>query len=411
MKALFGTVAGFVLVLLGIHLFGDVPVSRILQSFGVPPLAHHFNDLHVITSAARCEMPYEDILAGKCRTGYATLNYPQIWLPLTRFFNGFVPETDYTALLILIAFALVYLIVLYRFSKKAGWIPAAAFCSPVTLLAMERANSDLIIFGLLVFFVLLLHRRVSRPISRMAACALLLLAILLKLYPLAAIVTLLHRKLYPYALALSALTIGYLFLTAGDLKLISAVTPRAFDLSYGQFAVFDRFGALAIRHLPVAFGSSALHRVSAVVTALLAGVLLFLMRSYKIRWPEPGPALPPVTVDLFLTGAAVYCLTFVLGNNWDYRVIFLHLCLPYGSFLLADARLKRFGYGLAGVVLFRSWLNLLLYGTIQLPGFASKLVILLKETIDWTLFAAFLFVLFSVLLRELPLLRQSFRRE
>jgi hypothetical protein len=31
----------------------------------------------------------------------------------------------------------------------------------------------------------------------------------------------------------------------------------------------------------------------------------------------------------FIGGATLYAGTFVLGNNWDYRLIFLILCVPY----------------------------------------------------------------------------------
>src|SRR4029079_696030 len=65
-------------------------------------------------------------------------------------------------------------------SARTGVLYGVALCSPAVMLGIERGNVDLTLFALVVGAVLLAQRSVRGVI---ASCALLLLAALLKLFP------------------------------------------------------------------------------------------------------------------------------------------------------------------------------------------------------------------------------------
>lgn len=51
---------------------------------------------------------------------------------------------------------------------------------------------------------------------------------------------------------------------------------------------------------------------------------------------------------LFLIGGCVYIGTFIIASNWDYRLIFLLLCVP----LLMKLEVKSLRYGLGVLLIF-----------------------------------------------------------
>jgi len=59
------------------------------------------------------------------------------------------------------------------------------------------------------------------------------------------------------------------------------------------------------------------------------------------------------TAELFfIGGATLYTATFVLGNNWDYRLIFLILCAPY---VVTTAQPQRYALMAATLISMNYW--------------------------------------------------------
>jgi hypothetical protein len=144
-------------------------------------------------------------------------------------------------------------------------------------------------------------------------------AVILKLYPIAAIGALRDRRARIVVTVASA---AYLVATSTDIGLILEHTSRQKGWSYGLVAASDAL----LPGLPQPAGPIVLG-----VAILLAAGLLARVR--------PLPQVSPLAQTAFIAGASVYLATFALGPSWDYRLIFLLLTLPA---LLELARANRF---------------------------------------------------------------------
>lgn len=195
---------------------------------------------------------------------------------------------------------------------ETGWLLAAVF-SPAVLLGIERGNTDLLIFFLLAGAIVTVPRGVAWSLA--------LLAFVLKLYPLVAIAGLLRwgRPAVTRAfLVAGGLALLYLAYTFDDLVMISAGTPRDTWLSYG-------LNVLWMKVTPAQPALGAGLRVLSGIVALGA-VLLAAVAG----WRRKGPGGPGASreLDAFRVGVACYAGTFLLGNNFVYRLMFLLFTIP-----------------------------------------------------------------------------------
>ncbi len=199
-----------------------------------------------------------------------------------------------------------------------GAVYGAALIAPATMLGVERGNVDLVVFALVVLGLLLVRR------SAWAGAAPIVLAGILKLFPAFAVVVLLRlRRRWPAALA-SIVVLGvYALATLHDIRTLRHVIPRVVVNSYGAGVVVE-----ALRLAGVSWVQSASEvryvRVAVIgLGALLALALLLIGRGDGGSDGSDGRRL-----DAFWAGAAIYLGTYVFGNNFDYRLAFLLLCIP-----------------------------------------------------------------------------------
>jgi hypothetical protein len=68
---------------------------------------------------------------------------------------------------------------------------------------------------------------------------------------------------------------------------------------------------------------------AALTSALLLCAALLLWRSRTLRRLAVAEGPYQASNRMFAVGASVYLLTFVLSSNFDYRLVFLILCVPY----------------------------------------------------------------------------------
>lgn len=202
-----------------------------------------------------------------------------------------------------------------------------ALVSPAVLLGIERANIDLFIFFLVALSIVLARKSLA------LANGVIILATVLKLFPIFGVSLFLRggkKRFIGHALVLFALAFAYLFATWADLSLISHATPRATDLSYGMNVAWMRLAGINY-----AFGNFSRFICSALV--VFAVYLLFAGCAYPyvLRSREEGEGT--LALDSFRVGSSLYLGTFILGNNWDYRLMFLILCIPQLSSWMASA--------------------------------------------------------------------------
>lgn len=186
---------------------------------------------------------------------------------------------------------------------------------------MERGNNDMLVFVLVFLFSLMGARCIALVPG--------LLAVLLKVYPAALVGALLIRKERRLLLWGTPVLALILFLMYDQLAHIRAGVTMGLKLSYGLphwlFLFNDfRLGAWA--------------PVWLILFTLIAMVLVLRFVMQKNWFTHPSAS---VEYHLFLSGACIYVFTYALSSNWDYRLIFLNLCIP---FLLQDAK-RGFEFG------------------------------------------------------------------
>ncbi len=197
-----------------------------------------------------------------------------------------------------------------RSAGEFGWYLAVVCASPVVL-AIERANNDLVVFIVLAPVVpcLLSEQRGLHWV----AVALVAIATALKFYPAAAALILLaggdartlRRRLLFGGLALALVAVN----VAPDLVRIAGLLPRAEGLM--TFGSANIFAAIGLR------GSMATG-TGLVAAALIAAVFLRsrIFAGWKLRTEDRGEWWS------FILGAALLAGCFFSGSSYGYRWVF-----------------------------------------------------------------------------------------
>lgn len=298
-------------------------VEPALRLAGVPSVGAPFSDLYIFPSAA-AEFAHggDPYLRNPTDPWARTYNYPRAWLLFMRYPFAAIPGLG---LAIDAAWLLALGLWWGRLRPREGLLAGAAACSPPALLALERCNSDLIIFLLLAAALFALSRR--QPV---AASLGLVAAALLKLFPAAAFAGLLQRGWRKLLAWLGASAAGLGLWMAADLPEIRAIahnTPTGGPaISYGSAVIFSIADLLHQERTGTWAGYSERAWLGAAAAALLAGLLAWL----GFRHRRPGPARDfDRTLAGFHAGAGIYLATFIVGSNFAYRQVFLLLCLPW----------------------------------------------------------------------------------
>jgi hypothetical protein len=301
------------------------PWSDVWRRLGVRSYDRPFFDLSIVADAAA--KSGQGVSPYALSNGLPPYNYPRLWVGWGAL--GLAPDTVFVSgLVVALGFWALSLAVVRPRTVAEGMTVAALWCSPAFMLGVERANTDLVVFVVLAV-ALLAQRR-----SQAAAAVAIFLAACAKLFPIAAIGALLVSRQSRRWVGVAAVLAGfgvYLWIFRGDIALISSRTPRDTNLSYGG-AIPGQLAGAPYR-LAWAGGAAA--------AAILAAAAWVAARRL--------PPLPDAPRSAFLAGAGIYGGTFLLGNNYEYRLVFLQCCLPALWFWAggADGRGRRF----AGVCL------------------------------------------------------------
>ena len=251
------------------------------------------------------------------------LNYPPVWLSIATFLS-LQDETHFLAVVLayeaLFLAAIAYL--LYRFPS---WFFLLCALSGAVLMGVERGNVDILFFAILVAAMLL-------P-NGFGRALLILLSAVLKLFPILAAVSLIswgRRDLsLPRILVLPVVVAGlfavYLAVSWTEIMAGLSVTAKAGAMSYGvwvlEFLANERFPQLPVS-LPLIYAGYA-----AVIILL---ILVSRSLSLSMALPRRGEdRASQIADDLFLTGATIYVLSFLAGANWDYRMVFCLMTVPF----------------------------------------------------------------------------------
>jgi len=289
---------------------------------GVPNDARWFDDLRNVTSAWECTRRGIPVLpTNPCDPdGARPANYPRLWLLPSHLGLG---QGDTFALgwAVLALFLVAAVLVVPTGARVwTGVLHALALCSAAAMLGVERGNVDLALFALVVAAVLVAQGGARRLA---ASGALVLLAAALKLFPIFAVGFVLRRGTRA-ALAVAAAVVlafaAYLAAIHRELAQILAALPQPDSYAFGLRRLSEWIGAATgdERH-------AALVGWDVLVAALVAAVAAGLARA---RRRGPAGATAQRDLDFFFAGACVYAGSYVAGRNYDYRLVFLLLCVP-----------------------------------------------------------------------------------
>jgi hypothetical protein len=278
--------------------------------------------MRLITQATDCARAGQDpYVLRSCDPWQRLYNYPPVWLELR--FLGVTYHTTKWLGAGLAALTLVTIIVLF---SSRGWASgliafAVVFSWPL-LFGLERGNTDLLIFSIAVLALLGMHRMSARHAQLGRELMIVGLSVL-KLYPVVMVLMFIRRRTgWLRAAAVAFASIGAIVATCMHrLHDISKNTPLDHWISFGAFETVDSLRP----HLPAMLAAN-LRRRTPFTVALLAAAL-------AVAYGAAGRTLPRKFLTMFdartgigamaVMGLSVYCFTFLLGTNYDYRLIFL----------------------------------------------------------------------------------------
>lgn len=284
------------------------------DELGVPPVSPAFFDLRSVTSGWDCaRQQLGEWPVNPCDPGGRPENYPRIWMAASILGLG-EDDTYLIGSLIVLAFFSAAILVLPRQSPLGNaLVYGLALCSPSVMLGVERGNVDIALFGMVAVAGLVMRRtRYGPP----AASALILVAAVLKLFPIAAIGML--ARLPRREALISVASVGGLFgvyamATFRDIQTIERVLPQGDEYAYGLHIFGGWLGRLV--------ASGRMWDLVLICLAIAAAIAL----RRRLRHLGSGASRE---LDLFWAGAGIYVATFSLGRSSDYRLVFLLLTIP-----------------------------------------------------------------------------------
>jgi hypothetical protein len=352
--------------------------------WNVPAMTPHFADLRTITGGAESYSQGLDPMVQNPGDPWGrTMNYPRIWQFL--FYLG-IDQGDTTAfgMVLIFLFLVGVVLVLPNAAASTIMLVLAAALSPATLLGIERGNIDLLIFFLVAFSIFLAK-------THLVSFFTLLAAFFLKLYPVFGFLIFLRSSkvlAIKYSGFLVLILLLYAYFYHSDLALISAGTPRSTSLSYG----------VNVFWMQVARSDSTMGwvaRVGSYVIVLAAIFVSFkaLLKNNRIYLDAIHTS---IYLDAFRAGAGIYIGTFLLGNNWDYRLMFFILAIPQlAAWSNTDESVVKFISRLTLVSIFLSLWYLVwkkMIGFMPYGGISSYLI---DELANWVAFSGLIYLLFA----------------
>ena len=323
---------------------------------GVPPGPSLFFDTRNITAALECRrLGYDPLVENPCDPWARAMFYPRVWL-LLRWLG--LDQSDTLALGLLIGLLSLAAVCLLtgRISAGEGIVVAIAVCSPAVMLALERANMDVVLFSVLVAAVLLWRR--GTELSRTLSPFLVLVAATGKLYPvfgLPAYALLRHRRAALAAAACGLVFLIYVAVTLDDVRTVATTATQGQYYSYGARILIGQ-----LYHLAAGQDWQGASMAAQAIAAIPLLLLVLVLWAWFRRRLGPGagerPQAPTAELLAFCLGALLYVGTFAVFRNYDYRLVYLLLTLPQlmewvrqgGA---GDPRRSMAGLGLVAVVL------------------------------------------------------------
>jgi hypothetical protein len=319
-------VGGSLLIWLSIFLlFKNYGYTQTWELWKVPTESPPFSDFRLIPGSAETfRMGIEPSVRNPGDPHKRKFNYPTFW---RLFFYTGITQADtiwISILMITLFFISVFLFPQRSTISDTIWILLIIF-SPASMLLYERGNVDLFVFFLCVAIVL------ATDYSAYATAALLIVGTVVKFFPFFG-VTVLLKESKPKFVWLSAgcllVLLIYMYVTWESINVSWNLTMRGKEISYGANVFFYRYSQALSQFFSPWFGDLKVDRILKIGPIILASILVFIAAIAGMRNRESLGISSERNLAAFRMGASIYIGTFLLGNNWDYRLAFLVLVLP-----------------------------------------------------------------------------------
>ncbi len=307
-----------------IVLFSDTSVFlKIFNFYNIDHLVPSFADIRSYQALTlTVENGFDPYINHEYDPWKRPFNLPIIWLYISKYLN-LVNEINFKLFVFFyIALFIFCTIKIIKISNNYLGSVCVIFCtlSAACVLAIERGNSDLIIFSL-IFFASIQKKFFS-------SLLILISASILKLYPIFSFIINFDKK---EKIFISFFSIIFVFCTLfTNLKFFFYNTHSTFNtgLTFGirpiVLGFFKGIERLEINFIQ--YSSLSFNIIYLVI--LLCTFLLFIYFVYKNKKTENINFLN-IENRLFLAGSSIYCFSFIFFSSFDYRLIFLILTLPY----------------------------------------------------------------------------------
>ena len=305
------------------------------------------------------------------------MNYPAFWAFFAKYINMQPQHSEIFGLINLIFyfFGLVLFINKFDLDFRTSAVICLAVFSPASILAMERGNTDMIMFFLISIAILLYNKSFVFSL-------IIFIASVLKIFPVFAYLSLfdLHktnRKSTLIACLFISLFTIYLFVNRDYFSLMSSSVPSPLYFAYGANIIWMK----TVEKLGADIG----FYVRIITYLYLFSLSLFIIVFFRKIKPQ-HQAVNETYLKSFQIGALIFMLTFLINNNWDYRLIFLIFTLPYLTLLMkADKLLKTMSYIAVFLILHTMWYLVIF-------RFLGSLAAVIDELLNWVLFTLISFI-------------------
>ncbi|MCB1131461.1 MAG: hypothetical protein KDN05_10060 [Verrucomicrobiae bacterium] len=366
--------------------------ERVFGTWNLRVLQPPYEDARGITSGVECSRSGgEPWISNPCDPWERRFNYPRTWLLLKHFGLN---QSHSKGLAIAFAISFAFGVLLFPSSSLtilSGLVILTGIFSPAVMLAIKGGNNDLVVFGLLSLSVhFIISQRKTAPIASVTSV---FCAFLLKFYPVVAasgFAVLPRKQLTIRLVSLAGMVAVYVLARRDEIQTVLEATPMAAISSYGRSVAVTRLAQIS-------------PQIEGLATALswigvALAVALFVSSFFR---NQSLPALVESdrwTVCAFLTGSSVFCGTFLVGNNWDYRLMFLLFSFPcLVSFCQASEKRIKVVAALTLLASIASFWHLGIWNALKTVPYGSQASVAFDELCNWIAFIGLAYLMGIIL--------------
>jgi hypothetical protein len=293
--------------------------------WNIPTMMPPFGDFQLIPSSAETFRMGIDPMVENPREPFGRIfNYPRIWY-LLFYTNISMDDTIWIGIVLIMLFFISVML----FPGKMQFLDALFLLgflfSPAVMLLCERGNVDL------AFFVFCALAIISESYSSILSFILILFGAIWKLFPILGLSIFLKKEkemFFRWFFTGCFLFSIYVVLSFNSFRAAWKLTQRGSDNSYGIYVFVDRFHIALENTLSKWMPTNQVAFILKAGPYLIISVLIFLVLFWTFRNRYHLETTNQRNLDSFRMGAAIYIGTFLMGNNWDYRLAFLLFVIP-----------------------------------------------------------------------------------